>query len=691
MLVTRSASALLAAALLAAPLIAAAPLAAPLAGCTAAQDGSPPTDPPAPIRVGVELLKSNKKATSFKALSTKAPVQVTIRLYEDPVGTPLLDGLGAPWEETLTITPATLTPSTPATGQVGAATKISQGRIELTLGASVDLPADLLTREVWFTTETSQISKKTGAITKTHAESPPQLLGVGGYSQGQRLDPLELAVNGALVIDREGNWVGSTEGFGGEQGPQGPEGPPGPEGPQGPQGLEGSAGPQGDPGVPGSQGPQGDMGLPGAQGNPGPQGDVGPEGPAGPQGDPGPQGLPGDMGVPGPAGDTGPAGAQGDIGPQGDQGPQGDVGPEGPQGEIGPPGPIEPNPVFETVEATQFLTTAELRAGQGAAEATLRATGGNTQRLVMRSNGNMRFFTDDDASSPGSSSYRWYDGPLPVTSSQRMLLNSQGDLSVSGQFVAAGADLAESYATRDPWLAARPGAVVAIDAGLPGGVLAADANTSAGVLGIVSTKPGLLIGRGRLGDGNPELRTAYDAAVVAGQDALADVLLSELETREAERTDRVPVALSGRVPVLVDSSGGAIFAGDRLGLGVAPGLAARWTGSGPVIGVALEAWTGGDSVVAFVDVDRNAGTPLGDAAAVPSAPAALSGTATIGSGARTVTVFNPALQANAHVQITFHDNPGSVSWVSARNAGSFVLELAEPARAQVPFGWFVID
>lgn len=59
----------------------------------------------------------------------------------------------------------------------------------------------------------------------------------------------------------------------------GNQGPAGPQGPTGPQGVPGATGPQGPQGVPGATGPQGAQGPVGATG---PQGAQGPQGPAGP-------------------------------------------------------------------------------------------------------------------------------------------------------------------------------------------------------------------------------------------------------------------------------------------------------------------------------------------------------------------------------------------------------------------------
>lgn len=84
------------------------------------------------------------------------------------------------------------------------------------------------------------------------------------------ITPHTVSVNGAVVIDATGAWVGSPTGLVGPTGPVGPQGPAGPAGPQGPMGATGPQGPMG------ATGPQGPMGLTG------PTGPIGATGPAGP-------------------------------------------------------------------------------------------------------------------------------------------------------------------------------------------------------------------------------------------------------------------------------------------------------------------------------------------------------------------------------------------------------------------------
>lgn len=152
---------------------------------------------------------------------------------------------------------------------------------------------------------------------------------------GADIHPNSVTVNGILVIDSTGQWVGSPTGLVGPPGPAGPAGPAGPQGDVGPPGAMGPVGPQG---LQGDEGPAGPKGIQGDVGPAGPEGPVGPQGLQGDEGPAGPQGMPGDAGPAGPEGPAGPQGAQGDEGPAGPKGVQGDSGPGGPEGPAGPDG-----------------------------------------------------------------------------------------------------------------------------------------------------------------------------------------------------------------------------------------------------------------------------------------------------------------------------------------------------------------
>ena len=145
---------------------------------------------------------------------------------------------------------------------------------------------------------------------------------VAGDATGD-IHPTTITVDGQLVIDANGNWVGPATGLVGPTGPAGPQGTAGATGPQGLQGAVGPTGPQGLQGTAGAAGPAGAVGPTGPQGAQGAQGAVGPTGPQGSQG------------VAGPAGPAGPQGTAGPQGPQGAQGVQGPTGATGPQGPAG--------------------------------------------------------------------------------------------------------------------------------------------------------------------------------------------------------------------------------------------------------------------------------------------------------------------------------------------------------------------
>ena len=66
------------------------------------------------------------------------------------------------------------------------------------------------------------------------------------------IHPTQITVNGDVIVNEAGEWVGSPVGLRGPQGPQGPAGPPGADGDPGPRGPRGEQGPAGEVGADGS-------------------------------------------------------------------------------------------------------------------------------------------------------------------------------------------------------------------------------------------------------------------------------------------------------------------------------------------------------------------------------------------------------------------------------------------------------
>src|SRR5262245_48177750 len=201
-------------------------------------------------------------------------VSLTVRIYDVPTG-------GVPlWEETQSAVAV-------------------NGIVNLLLGGVSALSADL------FTGGERYLALQVGGDAEM---TPRQLIGSTPYAPqaantddvaGRDIHPNSVTVNGLLVINPFGEWVGSAAGL---QGPMGPQGPAGADGATGAQGLPGPQGPQGPQGL---AGPKGPAGAEGARGFVGPQGAAGPQGVAGPQGDIGPAGLAGTHGAVGPIGPQG--------------------------------------------------------------------------------------------------------------------------------------------------------------------------------------------------------------------------------------------------------------------------------------------------------------------------------------------------------------------------------------------------
>lgn len=125
-----------------------------------------------------------------------------------------------------------------------------------------------------------------------------------------------------------------------------------------------------------------------------------------------------------------------------------------------------------------------------------------------------------------------------------------------------GADLAEVYFAKDTTI--EEGDVVALDGTGVSQVVKSNKKYQKNVLGIISTKPGMVIG-----DVDGEGK-----AVIVG--------------------------LSGRVPVKVTDKNGVIKAGDFLTASDIPGVAMRATGAGQVIGQALTDDAGTGKVMVFI-------------------------------------------------------------------------------------------
>ncbi len=116
-------------------------------------------------------------------------------------------------------------------------------------------------------------------------------------------------------------------------------------------------------------------------------------------------------------------------------------------------------------------------------------------------------------------------------------------------------DLAEIYFSSDDLVA---GDIVMADGGLS--VARAEQDQKGLILGVVSTKPGLLLGHD-------------DHSLTAGESGY-------------------PIALKGRVPIRLSTENGVIEKGDRIALSSIPGIGMKATQGDIVVGIALEDYDG---------------------------------------------------------------------------------------------------
>lgn len=165
-----------------------------------------------------------------------------------------------------------------------------------------------------------------------------------------------------------------------------------------------------------------------------------------------------------------------------------------------------------------------------------------------------------NGSTAGNVTLRW--GQLNASGTTTVYAGSSLDA-----FKVSGADLAEIYYSKDQTVQA--GDVVMVDGSIKSGVQKTNKPYDARTLGIISTKPGAVLGDATKAEGKP-----------------------------------VMLALKGRVPVKVASNSAAIVPGDLITSSGEAGKAMKATKAGAIIGKALEAWapeSGKATVMVFVE------------------------------------------------------------------------------------------
>ncbi len=292
--------------------------------------------------------------------------------------------------------------------------------------------------------------------------------------------------------------------------------------------------------------------------------------------------------------------------------------------------------------------------------------------LLTSTRGSSQVVFDDDDTflSVDRASWWHHGGPGSVDGRRLAEIDEIGNMFLRGTLSESQfGDLAESFLASGP---IQPGELVSVSERSPETVRRSVGAGDQGLLGVVSTAPGILL-RGAPLDvamlervWGRELRDAfladrsrlreqvlvrYPATAAEMPDrAAAEARLDELALQAFWRERSVPVALAGRVPVQVDSRFGAIRAGDPIGPSPIPGVGARASVPGPIVGTALEPFDAGRGSIQVL-VHRGflpavPGEDAGTGGAVPGTDPAP------GPAARTLPApADPALRGAAGVQI----------------------------------------
>lgn len=124
--------------------------------------------------------------------------------------------------------------------------ELGDGLYSVMLGSTVALTGDIVTRAQFFSIQVGDGAELSPRI---RLGSVPFSL-VSKSLNGGTVNAVTVAIDGEVVINAEGQWVGNPVGLRGPQGPQGVRGEQGIQGIQGPQGAAGGVGEQGSPDTP---------------------------------------------------------------------------------------------------------------------------------------------------------------------------------------------------------------------------------------------------------------------------------------------------------------------------------------------------------------------------------------------------------------------------------------------------------
>jgi len=171
------------------------------------------------------------------------------------------------------------------------------------------------------------------------------------------------------------------------------------------------------------------------------------------------------------------------------------------------------------------------------------------------------------------------------------------------------------------------------------------------IMGIVSTKPGFLLG--------------------------------------AHSTNTHPIALAGRVPTKVTNENGPIAIGDRLTLSSIAGVAMKATGPGPVVGVALQTYDQAGVGLIEVFVQPSWSSESVTVTAPADSGLVRRGLAQVNSGGTSVHVSYDSIGAYPNIQVVPYGDVGGNWWIDNPSDIGFDIMISGALDRDVRFSWRV--
>ncbi|MDA3911837.1 MAG: hypothetical protein PF448_10820 [Bacteroidales bacterium] len=191
-----------------------------------------------------------------------------------------------------------------------------------------------------------------------------------------------------------------------------------------------------------------------------------------------------------------------------------------------------------------------------------------------------------------------------------------------------------------------------------------------------SSKPGYLISI------NPKQKDAYFVSSKPYDNNLIGIHSTNPTLTINDPSSGEPVALTGRVPVLVTGENGPIKPGDFITSSSTYGYGMKADNQGFVIAKALEHFDGIGKKRILCLIQPGYYNPS-------NSLNLSSGNFIIQKGMKEITVFDNSIQSKSKIFISLLGDPGSRHWVSEKENGAFTINFANPVTDNTPFDFLI--